>query len=175
MESPFTSTSLGGHFTATADKNGLVRLEGNEMEGVEMSDSQSRFYAVVSEATSMATGLSKFNVVNHDDKISQSVYVGDNGAYSESASPGNHIIDVGDVKALGQGKLTEQGALAHEIVEGRVIQTSGNNNPEAAHQRGITAESRVTGTLVLGRGGELSNDRSFQADLPTHRRAASDA
>jgi RHS repeat-associated protein len=158
---------LGGFYNASVDDNGLVTLEATEQEG-ELTKEQQAFVDVISEATSLETGLSTFNVVNENDATSEDVFFGDNGQSEVSATPGQHTIDVGDAQALGSdGKLTSQGVVAHEVKEGFAIQVKGSR-PNIAHGRGIAAETRVTGTIIISPGGSINENRT-RITVPVQR------
>jgi len=158
---------LGGFFSASVDENGLVTLESTDQEG-NLTNEQQTFFDVISEATSLETGLSTFNLVNESDAISEDVLFGDNGDSEISATPGQHTIDVGDAQALGSdGKLTSQGVVAHEVKEGFEIQVQGTNS-RIAHGRGIAAESRTTGTIIVSPGASPNANRT-RITVPVQR------
>ena len=144
------NNGLGGFYTANVDdETGALSLTRTQQEG-EMSLEQQNFYNVLSRAIDSPEEVF-FDLVNHNDGFSSSIFVGDNGESVISASPSMYTIDVGDIAQFGEnGLLTAQGALAHEIAEGFEIQVNGTN-PNRAHTiHALNAENRTNGVRSIG-------------------------
>ncbi len=152
----FASTvnaGLGGFYTLGNTSTGAYTLNSTGQKGT-MSNEQSALYNTLNEAISSSSTIS-LTVVDHNDKISEEISVGDNGtATGMTATPGVHTIDIGDVQKFGTtGLLTAQGALGHEIKEGFEIQTSSSRSSATimnAHEKGIEAENKINGSMSLG-------------------------
>ena len=151
------SNGTGGFYSASVGDDGLVSITATGKEG-EISKTQQNFADVMTNSASLETGLSEFSLVDHSDKASKGIIVGDNGESDISATPGVHTIDMGDVQKFGSdGLLTSQGALAHEISEGFEIQVNGTK-PMNAHRKALRTESRVNGIATLG--GTINSSRT---------------
>jgi len=152
----FNSTvnaGLGGFYTLGNTSTGAYTLNATGQKGTITSEQQA-LYNTMNEAISSSSKIS-FTVVDHNDKISESILVGDNGtATGITVTPGVHTIDIGDIQKLGTGGLlTAQGALGHEVKEGFEIQTSPTINGAtimSAHEKGIDAENKINGSVSQG-------------------------
>lgn len=142
----------GGFYKANID-NGNMTLETTgleeEVDGMfSMTRQQNAFVSTMNEAIN-STGNVNITVLDHNDPASQNVVVGDSGSSPNSANPGSHSIDVGDMHATGTtGLVTAQSMLAHEIAEGKAMQVDGRSAGAAHTINARAAESRVTGFSV---------------------------
>ena len=134
----------GGHYTSTINSDGQIELESVENSGSMTSD-QEAFVSTLQSAIS-SDGTININVVDHSDAESTSVVIGDSGTSPNSANPGSHTIDVGDMQAAGtDGLVTAKSMLAHEVAEGNAMQVGGKSAGAAHTVDARAAESRATG------------------------------
>ena len=108
-----------------------------------MTSEQQAFYTTMNEVISNSKDVS-FTVVDQYDAVSDKITFGHAGLGSKAPLPGKHAIDVGDAAVLGNGLITTQGVLAHEIKEGFEMQTDpspvSQTKLDAAHEKAITVE-----------------------------------
>ena len=82
-----------------------------------MTKAQNIFFKQINRAVN-SSGIVELNLVNHNDKLSESIYVGDNGYSPNSVTPNEHTIDVDDIAAFGEnGRITSSMLLVHEVAE----------------------------------------------------------
>jgi len=156
---------LGGHYTISQNNSGKYILNDTGSDKSTMTNSQKSFYNTMNESATNA-GDVVFTVIEHSGTASNKVFVGDHGGYSDSASPGNHLIDIDDVAAFGdKGLLTSQGALAHEIKEGFEIQINGMEPTDAHYDKAIPAENMVNGNISLG--AEFNSSGNIEVKVAT--------
>jgi len=141
------NTSLGGFYNTTTDANGVVSM--TAVAGTDpknMTNEQKAFHDVLSKVVD-GNGMTTINVVNGTP-----VVIGD---------VKTKTIDIGDIKALGNGTDVNQGsALLHETWEQYGVQVKGQTDIKA-HISAAGIERLVTGSLSdpLNRplnGGKLS-------------------
>jgi len=142
-----------GHYQARIDKDGKLSLVASPLTTLagktEMSKLATNYFQVLSKAVNMK-GEAKFNLVDKNDKLSTKIMIGDNGTIKESASPGVHTIDIGDIQNLGSsGIINEKGALVHEFMEGSLMQIKNMSAPDA-HRAGQGYETFASGASELG-------------------------
>lgn len=160
--------SMGGNATMTQAANGNWTLSAlTDEQALNMTGEQADAYKGYSTMISN-TNTASFNLIDGNDALSHSIVVGDNGtAGTQSATPGVHTIDMGDIKALGStGILTSAGALGHEIKEGFDIQTQHLTTPAqimGAHRDGIRFENAINGS---GRFEDLQPSPTGTARIP---------
>jgi len=134
----------GGHYESQVDSDGHLQLTATGIEG-SMTDRQQALVNTIQSAID-AGGDIKIEVVDHSDASSSGVAVGDSGSSPASANPGRHVIDVGDMQAVGTtGLVSAQSMLAHEVAEGEAMQVDGVSAARAHTVSARAAESRVTG------------------------------
>ena len=143
------NTGLGGVYTLGQTSTGKYILNSTGQSGT-MTSEQQAMYNTLNETISNPKDVS-FTAVDKNDAVSQNINFGDNGKSSQSATPGVHTIDVGDMKSLGsKGLITAQGALGHEIKEGFEIQTknlaSATDINNAHYKDAFGAENAINGT-----------------------------
>ena len=137
------SRGTGGHYASNVDANGNVTLTptGNGTP----SRAEQAFADEINGAVN-DQGTTELELVDHNDASSSGVVIGDNGGYSGSPNAGRHVVDVGDVAAVGSGGVvTEQSVLSHEVAEARAMQTGGQTGSQAHNGAARNAEARVTG------------------------------
>lgn len=138
-----SNQALGGFYTTTVGKNGLVTLEATGKKG-EMTEQQQAFFAGMSQSTSLEAPVVQIGLVESSNQVLV-------GSYSLQQ------IDVDDLSAFGSdGPATVAGALIHEVAEQTYKQTMGLGDTKAeynmAHGLAITNENEVNGST---RGEEL--------------------
>jgi uncharacterized protein RhaS with RHS repeats len=147
------NTGLGGFYTLGQSSTGRYTLNATGQQGT-MTTEQQALYNTLNEAIS-SPGDVNFTAVDSKDAVSQNIMFGDNGkAGAQSATPGQHTIDVGDMSQLGsKGNITAQGSLGHEIKEGFEIQTknltTANDINNAHYKDAIGAENAINGTTRI--------------------------
>lgn len=160
------NTGLGGFNKIVINKDGKTSIVPLPQVGV-MNSKQQALLKVLKTAINSPKNVN-FTAVDRNDAASHKVVVGDNGAGSASQTSGTHILDVGDMHALGStGFLTAQGALGHEIQEGFDIQTQGTGLLDA-HKDGISVENAINGTTRLVEENELGPTGATNQSLAVH-------
>jgi RHS repeat-associated protein len=143
------NNGLGGAFNLSTTSTGKYILTANQSKGQKLTKEQQAFYNTLQETIGNSKDVA-FDVVDHNEESSRNILVGDNGSDNESATPGRHTLDIGDMKQFGKdGALTSQGALGHEIKEGYEMQIKGAS-PGIAHDLGLKAENSINGTINKG-------------------------
>jgi len=146
-----TEESMGNLATVSQARNGNWTVSSlTDEQTLNMTPQQAEAYKGFSKMISN-TNTANFSLIDGNDAMSNNIVVGDNGtAGAQSATPGTHTIDMGDIQAMGStGILTGAGALGHEIKEGFDIQTQGLTTPAqimGAHRAGIRFENDINGS-----------------------------
>ncbi|MEI6946324.1 DUF6443 domain-containing protein [Paraflavisolibacter sp. H34] len=122
------NSGLGGFYTVKQDKNGNTTLEATGKKG-KMTKKQQEFYNTVNGIVSLKDNV-KIGVVQG----SKDIIV---GSYALG------IIDIKDMQvAEGNGVITPQSMLGHELQEQKAKQIDGKSFNDA-HAEGIAAENKI--------------------------------
>jgi hypothetical protein len=164
------NTGLGGFYTLGTTSTGKYVLNSTGQEGT-MNDQQQALYNTLNEVAT-SSGDIHFTAIDQHDDQSKDVVIGDNGKSSQSATPGQHVIDVGDMAKVGStGLITAQGMLGHEIKEGFEIQsqnlTSAQDIRNAHFRDAFGAENAINGTTRLAENGTDFNQSSSNPHVAT--------
>jgi hypothetical protein len=109
-----------------------------------MTKAQKTFWHHLDKAVNSEIAVS-FELFDHSEETSEIIIIADNGRSPDSATPGKHTIDVGDIAILGEGGLiTSSMVLIHEISEGFQLQAKGRD-PGYAHKYGNSVEKGMAG------------------------------
>ena len=129
---------LGGNYTEV-DKNGKVSLNVSEEQINNFTSEQKALYETLNEAIDP----SKSDVVINVVESSEDVFI---GSYQ------NNTIDIDDINAFGDNKLSNKSAvLGHEVAEQTEKQRNdlGDNDFDRAHSVGKKAENNISGNMRM--------------------------
>jgi hypothetical protein len=121
--------SMGGYYTTEVDECGNVSIVSTGKEG-EMSKQEKAYFGVLSKA------------VNDKKTTSVEIVESDESVLIGEATSGK--IDIDDIQNIGNGNITEGGALLHEVMEQYSIQVNGKSTTEA-HRYASGIESSIYG------------------------------